>query len=228
MKNLLLLILAMVINNQITYGQEVTIGTQTWMQKNLDVSKYRDGTPIPQVTNPKKWLHLTTGAWCYYENKTANGTIYGKLYNWYAVAGIYDAASAANPALRKKLAPQGWHVPSDAEWTTLTTFLGGEEVAGGKMKSITLWNSPNTAATNTSGFTGLPAGKAGWFREFDEIYGLMGWYCYWWSSSEDDGSTEVLGSPYHAWSRELLSNWDSVFRTSNGKNYGFSVRCLRD
>ena len=101
MKNLLLLILALVINNQIIYGQEVTIGRQTWMQKNLNVSKYRDGTPIPQVTDPKKWANLKTGAWCYYDNKTANGTIYGKLYNWYAVAGIYNGASLANKSLRK-------------------------------------------------------------------------------------------------------------------------------
>ena len=168
MKNLLLLIFALVINNQITYGQEVTIGTQTWMQKNLNVSKYSDGTLIPQVTDGTQWANLTTGAWCYYNNTTANGATYGKLYNWFAVVGIYDAASANNPALRKKLAPTGWHVPTDAKWTQLTDCLGGESVAGGKMKSTGtiqagtgLWDDPNTAATNESGFTGLPGGIRG-------------------------------------------------------------------
>lgn len=82
--------------------QTVTICNQTWTKSNLNVSKYSDGTPIPQVTDPIAWQNLTTGAWCYNNNDTANGVVYGKLYNWYAVAGIYDAASASNPALRKK------------------------------------------------------------------------------------------------------------------------------
>lgn len=142
---------------------QVTICTQTWATKNLDVTTYNDGTPIPQVTDPTAWANLTTGAWCYYNNYAANNATYGKLYNWYAAAGIYDAASLANPALRKKLAPTGYHVPTDAEWTILTTCLGGESVAGGKMKSTgtSLWTAPNTAATNSSGFTGLPGGCRG-------------------------------------------------------------------
>ena len=216
MKNLLLLIFALVINNQTIHGQEVTIGTQTWMQKNLNVSKYRDGTPIPQVTDPKKWENLTTGAWCYYDNKTANGTIYGKLYNWYAVAGIHDT----DPNTPNKiLAPQGWHVPSDEEWTTLTTFLGGEEVAGGKMKSkgTLLWKSPNSEATNMIGFTGLPGGyyRSGW--SFSGI-GDVG---TWWSSSE--------GSTTTAWCRYLYyyNGFANSFSFYN-KLDGFSVRCLRD
>jgi uncharacterized protein (TIGR02145 family) len=205
MKNLLLLIFALVINNQTIHGQEVTIGTQTWMKKNLNVSKYRDGTPIPQVTDPTQWENLTTGAWCYYENKTANGTIYGKLYNWYAVAGIYNGASLANKSLRKKLAPTGWHVPSDAEWTTLTTFLGGEEVAGGKMKSITPWESPNSWATNESGFTGLPGGCRG----YDGTFGTIGNFGIWWSSSEFNTTS--------AWSRYLYCNIGLANRDYDGK-----------
>lgn len=96
----------------------VTICKQVWATKNLDVTTYMDGTPIPQVTDPTAWANLTTGAWCYYNNLAASNATYGKLYNWYAVAGIYDAASLANPTLRKKLAPTGWHIPTDAEWTT--------------------------------------------------------------------------------------------------------------
>ncbi len=214
MKKLLLIIFTLVINNQTIHGQEVTIGKQTWMQKNLNVSKYHDGTPIPQVTDPKKWANLKTGAWCYYENNTANDTTYGKLYNWYAVAGIHDT----DPNTPNKiLAPQGWHVPSDEEWTTLTTFLGGEEVAGGKMKSTsTLWQSPNTAATKKSGFSGLPGG----YRGNDGTLSTIGSYGYWWSSSEYDAAS--------AWTRYL--SYINGFATSfyGYKRSGFSVRCLRD
>ena len=222
MKNLLLLIFALVINNQITYGQEVTIGKQTWMQKNLNVSKYRDGTPIPQVTDPKKWENLTTGAWCYYENKTSNGTIYGKLYNLYAVAGIYNAASLANKSLRKKLAPTGWHVPSAEEWTKLTDFLGGIDIAGGKMKSKgkTLWKSPNTAATNASGFSGLPGGCRSSYD--DGTFTSIGTNGDWWSLRELDLDTE--GSFCVC----LVFDDGSAAGEYYGANYGFSVRCLRD
>jgi uncharacterized protein (TIGR02145 family) len=193
----------------------VTIGTQIWSSTNLDVTTYRDGTPIPQVTDPTQWVNLTTGAWCYYNNTTANGTTYGKLYNWYAVAGIHDT----DPSTPNKiLAPQGWHVPSDAEWTTLTDFLGGGQVAGGKMKSTgtSLWLSPNTAATNESGFSGLPGG----YRFNNEGIDLIGNDGFWWSSSE------FLTT--NAWLRYLNYIDGSAFRYYDGKGYGFSVRCLRD
>ena len=191
----------------------VTIGTQVWATINLDVTTYSDGTAIPQVTDPTAWAALTTGAWCYYSNTTANGTTYGKLYNWYAVAGIHDT-NAATP--NKVLAPTGWHVPTDAEWTTLTTFLGGQSVAGGAMKATTLWNSPNTSATNSSGFTGLPGGLRDELGTFIDI-GTLG---HWWSSSEFDTT--------HALFLALDYNNGSVFRTDFLKTYGFSVRCLRD
>ncbi|MGV9003096.1 FISUMP domain-containing protein [Flavobacterium sp.] len=152
--------------------QTVVIGTQTWTQTNLNVSKYRNGDTIPQVTNQSTWANLTTGAWCYYQNNTANGATYGKLYNWYAVN---------DP---RGLAPAGYHIPSDAERITLTTFLGGESIAGGKMKSTTGWNSPNTAATNSSGFTGLPGGCR---NDYGSFY-FIGETGYWWSSSEDDAT----------------------------------------
>ncbi|MFY8214528.1 MAG: fibrobacter succinogenes major paralogous domain-containing protein [Flavobacterium sp.] len=190
----------------------------TFTKQNLNVSKYSDGTAIPQVTDPTAWANLTTGAWCYYENNTANGPVYGKLYNWYAVVGIYDAASATNPALRKKLAPAGWHVPTYTEWTQLTNCLGGEAVAGGKMKATgtTLWQSPNTAATNESGFTGLPGG----YRGSGGSFGGIGDVGHWWSSSESVAAS--------AWYRILDYDDGYAYRTSANKKSGFSVRCLRD
>jgi len=196
----------------------VTICSQVWTTTNLNVSTYRDGTAIPQVTDPAAWVNLTTGAWCYYNNSTSNGTTYGKLYNWYAVAGIHDVASAANPALRKNLAPAGWHVPTDAEWTTLTTCLGGESVAGGKMKATgtTLWLSPNTSATNSSGFTGLPGG----YRYTNGSFDLIGSYGFWWSASEYAASV--------AWFRTLFYSSGDAYRSYYYKYFGFSVRCLRD
>jgi uncharacterized protein (TIGR02145 family) len=199
-------------------SNSVTIGTQIWSSTNLDVTTYRDGTPIPQVTDQAQWANLTTGAWCYYNNDPANGATYGKLYNWYAVAGIYDAASAANPSLRKKLAPTGWHIPSDAEWTTLTDFLGGILVAGGKMKSTgtALWVSPNTDATNSSGFTALPGG----YRIYNDIFIDKGASGDWWSSTE--------GSSTNAFERSLYFNLASVYRLNRIKSAGGSVRCVKD
>lgn len=198
---------------------EVQIGTQIWKTKNLSVSRYRDGTIIPQITDSNQWANMTTGAWCYYDNSTANGSTYGKLYNWYAVAGIYDAASAANPALRKKIAPSGWHVPTNDEWSVLTEFLHGEfQGAGGRMKATgtTLWRIPNVGATNESGFTGLPGG----FRNLEGTFDYIHERGTFWSSSE----TESI----YAFNRNLF--WDDVTALSYyyEKTYGFSVRCLRD
>jgi uncharacterized protein (TIGR02145 family) len=193
----------------------VTIGTQIWTNKNLDVTTYRDGTPIPQVTDPTAWANLTTGAWCYYNNDPTNGTIYGKLYNWYAVAGIHDN----DPNTPNKiLAPLGWHVPSYNEWDTLTTFLGGESVAGGKMKEVGMahWNSPNTSATNTSTFTGLPGGA----RISEGSFIFIGYAGYWWSSSEYDSS--------NAWFRVLGYDDSAAGRGNYAKWFGYSVRCFKD
>ena len=184
----------------------IAIGTQQWMRENLDVLTYRNGDIIPQVTDPTAWAALTTGAWCYYNNDVANGAIYGKLYNWYAVN---------DP---RGLAPTGWHVPTDDEWTTLSTTLGGDAVAGGKMKvaGTTRWTTPNTGATNESGFAGLPGGGRFNFGAFFDV----GDFGYWWSSSEN-GTT-------YAWLRLLLYGDGVIGRGFNGKGNGFSVRCLRD
>ncbi len=199
------------------------ICNQVWSTRNLDVTTYSDGTPIPQITDNRKWANLTTGAWCYYLNNSGQGDMLGKLYNWYAVAGIYNDASLVNPALRKKLAPTGWHIPTDIEWTTLTNCLGGANVAGGKMKEIgtSHWASPNLFATNSSGFKGF----AGGYRGF---YGLFGDYeifpkkmiGIWWSSGEINSST--------AWSRQLYSGNGGLGKIESNKSLGFSVRIIKD
>lgn len=208
-----------------TYQSVINCGL-TFTKKNLNVTKYSDGTPIPQVTDPTQWANLTTGAWCYYNNDPAKGPIYGKLYNWYAVAGIYDTASASNPALRKHLAPTGWHIPSDTEWGTLINCFdpnadGGNNnpnLAGGKMKSTgtSLWFSPNSEATNQSGFTGLPAG----YRNTNGTFNDVGYHGDWWSSSEY--FTNI------AWARYLIYNGSTAGRLDGNKEYGFSVRCVKD
>ena len=189
----------------------VTICNQVWMAKNLEVTTYRNGDVIPQVTDPAAWSFLGTGAWCYYNFDPLNGAIYGKLYNWYAVN---------DP---RGLAPPGWHVPTFAEWTALSTCLGGDAVAGGELKSLGtieaatgLWYAPNTAATNRSGFTGLPGG----YCNFDGTSFGIGWFGFWWSSTEL--------APSAASGRNLAYNNGQIQRVSSGKRPGFSVRCVKD
>jgi uncharacterized protein (TIGR02145 family) len=192
----------------------VTIGTQVWTTTNLDVTTYTDGTPIPQVTDPTEWATLSTGAWCYYNNDAANGSTYGKLYNWYAVAGIHDN-DPTTP--NKTLAPTGYHIPTDTEWDTLITFLGGRDVAGGKMKETGTahWEYSPYEATNSSGFTALPGG----YRDSWHSFSSIRWYGYWWSSS-DNGS--------YGWQLNLESYMRNAYIDQSIKSYGFSVRCLRD
>lgn len=199
--------------------ESVKICNQIWTKSNLDVSKYTDGTPIPQVTNPADWVNLTTGAWCYYNNINASGIKDGKLYNWYAVKGIHDVASLSDPNLRKKLAPVGWHIPSDSEWNILASCLGDN--AGGKMKSIgtTLWVSPNTNATNESGFSGHPRGlRRGDIGQY-EGFGPAG---YWWSS------TEYSNPKVHAWGRGLNYSNGNIFRDFLPVKTGLSIRFIKD
>jgi uncharacterized protein (TIGR02145 family) len=186
---------------------EIQICNQTWMCENLNVDTYRNGDPIPEVKDEIKWYRLTTGAWCYYNNDPANGEIYGKLYNWYAVN---------DP---RGLAPDGYHIPTDAEWTELETCLGGYKVAGGKLKSTGtveggdgLWLSPNTGATNSSGFSGLPGGC----RSKDGSVYIIRAGGYWWSSTEN-------GAWYH------LNYFDALLKMHYFfKDEGYSVRCVRD
>jgi uncharacterized protein (TIGR02145 family) len=156
----------------------VQIGTQVWMSENLKTSRYRNGGSIPYVVGNSDWQALTTGAWSNYNHDAANDPIYGKLYNWYTTLG-------------DTLCPAGWGVPTDDEWTTLTTYLGGESVAGGKMKSVgtTYWNDPNTGATNESGFSVLPGG----YRNSDGSFGNFRNYAFFWSATEND-STSTPGT----------------------------------
>jgi uncharacterized protein (TIGR02145 family) len=191
----------------------IIIHGQEWMQKNLAVSKYRNGDLIPTGLNDAKWEYTTTGAYAIYGDVASNNTTYGKVYNWYAVNDS------------RGLCPAGWHVPSDAEWTTLINYLdpnadGGNytNIAGGKMKSTTGWTSPNSGATNESGFTGLPGGV----RVSLGTYLDVGSYGYWWSSTENISN--------YAWGRTLYYYYSKVFRSYYffNKHYGFSVRCVRD
>jgi uncharacterized protein (TIGR02145 family) len=184
----------------------VNIGTQTWMVENLKTTKYNDGTTIPNVTDGTAWAVLTTPAYCWYKNDAAtNKATYGALYNWYVVN-------------TSKLCPTGWHVPTDAEWSTLTTYLGGESIAGGKLKETgtTHWTSPNTGADNSSGFTALPGG----IRIGNGTFDLIRYYGSWWSSSEVNKT--------RAWHRYVGYTDRFVSRTVNDSCEGLSVRCLRD
>jgi len=195
---------------------------QIWMQENLRVSRYRNGDKIVHAESPEEWQRSNfkkIGAWCYYGNEKDNDLRYGKLYNWYAVN---------DP---RGIAPEGWHVPTDQEWLNLERHLGMPLIegykrgfrgmqanVGGKMKQEGMehWASPNTGATNVSGFTALPGGYRFNYGTFLNV-GIVG---YFWSSSEI-GERSAL-------TRSLFYSNDIVSRSNNSKAYGFSVRCLRD
>ena len=187
---------------------DITIGTQTWAACNLNVATYRDGTAIPQVANNTAWAGLTTGAWCYYSGSTTTGNTYGMLYNWYAVNDVDHGG----------LAPIGYHIPTDAEWTTLTTYLGGETVAGGKMKvtGTTYWKPTNTGASNSSGFTALPGG----YRNSSGVFSTINSSGFWWSSTN-----YTSNSSYY---RQLVRGSAIVDRSTAPNIYGFSVRLISD
>jgi uncharacterized protein (TIGR02145 family) len=183
----------------------VTIGTQVWMVENLKTTTLNDGTRIPLVTEDTAWYNLTKPAYCWYENDTANKAVYGALYNWYAVN-------------TGKLAPTGWHVPTDAEWTVLTSLLGGMDTAGGALKSADTiyWHSPNTGATNSSGFSALPGGSRYYYGAFYSI----GYYGYWWSSTAFSGA--------NASNRFINYDFTTVFGNNYPKTDGFNIRCLKN
>lgn len=184
----------------------IDIGTQKWMAENLRTSKYRNGDAIPIVTNNTVWDSLSSGAYCWYNNDTIYETPYGKLYNWFAVDDS------------RGLCPTGWHVPTYDEWTTLADYFGGIGSAGGKLKEAgtTHWNSPNTGATNESGFTGLPGGARdanGPFYNIEEVG-------RWWTSTGETSN--------RAWYRVLSFDNDNLFQFRFSRRLGFSVRCIRD
>jgi uncharacterized protein (TIGR02145 family) len=193
-------------SNEESTSNEVTIGKQVWMSENLNVDKFRNGDPIPEAKTYEEWFAAHDNnqpAWCYNDNDPSNGTKYGKLYNWHAVN---------DP---RGLAPNGYHIPTDAEWTILTDYLGGEDNAGTSMKSTSGWKD-NGNGTNSSGFSGLPGGNRG----NDGTFGGIGYGGSWWSSSEYDTDA--------AWFRNLVYANGVVERYDDGKVCGLSVRCLRD
>ena len=211
MKIATLFFIALLSISSFGFAQTVAIGTQTWTTKNLNVATFRNGDAILEVKDDAEWLDAWVNeqpAWCYYNNDPKNGTKYGKLYNWYAV----------NDA--RGLAPVGYHIPTDDEWTVLSTFLGGEESAGKKMKNSSGWLDEDNG-NNSSGFTGLPGGcrinAVGFF--------MVGGFGFWWSASEYDET----GAWSRALCRALLYHFVSdLSRSSYGKDAGFSVRCVKD
>jgi uncharacterized protein (TIGR02145 family) len=178
------------------------------MVEGLKSTKYNDGTAIPNVTDNTAWSVLTTGAYCDYSNTPANSNTYGRLYNWFAVASTNT----------KNVCPAGWHVPTDAQMTTLVTYLGGETIAGGKLKETgtTHWLSPNLNATNETGFTALPGG----YRSASGSFGLIGNTGFFWTSS--------ISTASYAWYRYLYYNSGSINSGDNDQHAGFNVRCLKD
>jgi uncharacterized protein (TIGR02145 family) len=188
--------------------QTVKIGTQWWMSENLKTTRFNDGTSIPLVEDYQLWSNIfnePAPAFCWFDNTISYKETYGALYNWHAVnTGV--------------LAPAGWHVPTDAEWTILTTFLGGEDVASGKMKEAgtTHWTIPNTGATNSCGFNALPAGWRHTNGMFKEL--AIGTY-FWANSSANAGD---------AWNRYLNYSNDYIIRADWFQSYGYSVRCVKD
>jgi uncharacterized protein (TIGR02145 family) len=184
----------------------VTIGTQSWMAENLAVTKFNDGTEIPLVENNDAWKELKAPGMAWYNNESsANKQSYGALYNFYAVK-------------TGKLCPAGWRTPTETDWTSLTTYLEGTGTVGGKLKETGTahWKSPNTDATNESGFTGIPGG----YRSFEGTFNYLGISGYWWSSSPYN-ETSIL-----FWN---LRNRSGLFyRFRSELNCGFSVRCIKE
>lgn len=201
----------------------IKIGNQWWMAENLKVTHYRNGDPIPNVTDNTEWTTLSTGAWCAYDNDQGNVGTYGLLYNWYAVDDS------------RNIAPEGWHVPTDEEWKELEMYLGMSQSEadasaqwrgtdeGGKIKETGtiegndgLWYSPNTGATNESGFSAIPSGIRHW----------------------DDGTFENMGVSTNFWTttlsgsyplrRQLRNEYQTIWRNYCDARYGYSIRCIKD
>ena len=182
------------------------LGAQLWIAENLRTTRYNDGVPIPHVTANTQWANLTTGAYSYYNNNpSAYRDVFGALYNWNAVN-------------TGKLCPEGWHVPSDEEWAKLAEFLGGEGVAGGKLKEsgTSYWKEPNTGAINNTQFSALPGGS----RIFDGSFYNISQRGIWWSSTEYSAN--------NSYTRLLDFEYKTLFRTTFEKRGGLSVRCIKN
>jgi len=197
--------------------QTVKIGNQCWTAENLKVTHYRNGDVISYVIDDTEWINLTMGAYCAYDDDDSNVIIYGNLYNWYAVNDS------------RNIAPEGWHVPSDEEWRELEMYLGmsrsqadstgwrgTDEASKIKEVGIKYWRTPNTGATNISGFSVLPSGYRSGYGPFDSInFGT-----FFWTSSE--------GSRDYSWGRMLCYNHSDIGRYHLKKQYGFPLRLVKD
>ncbi len=198
--------------------ETVLIGDQCWMKEDLNVAHYRNGDPIPNVTDNSHWSALSTGAYCYYENNSSNAEDYGAMYNWFAVND------------ERNLSPLGWHVPTDEEWKKLEMFLGMSTSEadgsswrgtdeGGKLKEsgTSHWYSPNIGATNESGFTARPGGNRVYH---DGTFNSMGLSAGYWCSGESSDS--------EGWLRSLSPDNAQIHRSPYPKNQGLSLRCVKD
>lgn len=195
----------------------VQIGNQLWMAENLRTTKFNNGKPIPKTNDKANWKGMMSGGVCFYDDQSANGKIYGALYNWHAVRA-------------QKVCPTGWHVPRDGEWDTLAIALGGTKIGAARREEIELldiggklkesdsihWQTPNTGATNETGFSALPGG----YRTSGGVYDLKGSAGYWWSSS--------ISNSYGSFCRFMNYNTSSLNKINLSKTYGFSVRCIKD
>ena len=185
----------------------VKIGPHFWTTRNLDVSHFRNGDVIPEVKTDSAWKDAGLKgkpAWCYYANDTANGKIYGKLYNWFAVK---------DP---RGLAPEGYRVPSTEDWRTASVALGGVDIAGAKLKSVSAWKVKELA-TNKSGYSGLPAGTRDANGNFNDLKNKT----YWWTTTPDNYSPQVFSLKVAEASPELLY-------LKMDKASGLSVRCIKE
>lgn len=181
----------------------VTIAGKTWMSENLRVSRYRNGDPVQEVRDPNGWSTLKDGAWSAYDNREANGTGYGKLYNWHAVN---------DP---RGLAPEGWHVASDREWTELVEATGGESNAGAALKAAGKWNA--SSGSRTAGFDALPCGAR---RDTDGEFLMLGQFTRFWTSTAADSAKAIA---------RAMGFYDDAVRSGEvKKGNGFSVRCVKD
>jgi uncharacterized protein (TIGR02145 family) len=194
---------------EVVFSGSVSIGSQVWQTKNLNVDRFRNGDPIPEARTKEEWEaagERGQPAWCFYANNEYYGISYGKLYNWHAATDS------------RRICPPGWHLPSDKEWTVLTNYLGGEDFAGDKMKATgtVYWQTPNNGATNESSFSALPGGYRDSFESFEKIRLTA----FFWSADENDIA--------FAWNRYLDNSIGNVNKGSNYKSVGASIRCLRD
>jgi uncharacterized protein (TIGR02145 family) len=185
--------------------QVIDVGGTCWTTRNLCVSKFNNGDDIPLVTEGQDWIQLNTPAQCYYDNDSVNLDVYGRLYNGYAVVDS------------RGLCPVGWKVPHDSDWVNLADFLGGESVAGDKLKTLDLWFGPGTPATNEIGFSAKPGGAR--ILQGNGAYNSISNMGYWWSSQEN--GAEVLIN------RQITYANSNLAQASNSKKLGLSVRCIR-